>query len=626
MANGRRWFRRKPAALVAGGRRYNLNNSQAIKLALEAHEQWQDQAWQAFDAVGEIKYGTHVLASLVSRNKVFVAEPPEEKDNAPRRSENTEAIQVLERLGSPTEIADLLYDIAVNLLVPGECWLVCLGEREDDINENNEVVREGHPETWFVRSIDEVKSEADVVQVVDIDTSDAVQRWIKLDETKDDAIIRIWRQHNRQHHLADSHVRAILDPAEELLWWDAASRARAKSRISDTGVVAIPSDIELPAESEDEAELTGSERAAKRIYEAAIEPIKNPSGSAAQVAPITVTYPANEQRHSGIEHITIDRPQDELLEKRTDRCLQRIEQGLNLPVGVISGLGKATHWGGGQIEESTFREHVEPLVLLILGALTKAFLRPLLSSDSQLLLWYDNSNLIVHQDKSTNAIRALELGGIGWPTLRRELGLSERDAPTEEELISIREHLGAIRRGTGQQGIVANPDVPDEPSDPSAPPSRNAPGERTPRPQPAAPLKRRGQNPVAASVQAMADEKIRRAHEKAGNKLRSRSKKIPAYSNAIRGVKSDDVARTLGREACIKLGIDDIFDGCFSDLTNRFAVIVEETSNFGEVNKFRKFVQERAAETLFEPYTDNFLISVEEVENYLALACPETWG
>lgn len=626
----RRLFSKTETTLIASAVKVNIEAYEAVKRVLALRQKWQDQAWETYDAVGEVKYGVNSLAALVSRVTIFAAEMPEnEKDSPPKRTSNPEVKDAVERLGSIVKRSEIIRELAIGLLVPGEVYLICFGPREAETNGAGDIIREASDETWEIRSQDEIKTENNQTKVLDI-TSES-EKWITLDQTKGDAFIRIWRQHARKHALADSHVRGILDPAEELLWWDAAARARSKSRFSDRGIVLVPSDMDLPPRTEDDKKLTGAQRTAKEIQDVASHTLQNP-GSAAASVPLTATYPANDQRRSGLEHITFESPTDDLMEKRTDRCLQRIEQGLNLPVGIISGLGEASHWGGGQIEESTFREHVEPLIMLIITALTEAYLHPLLKeagvADYQkYVIWYDASSLIIHQDKSTNAIRALELGGINWPALRRALGFNESDAPTDEEAEEILEWLKSVRGGNrDREGIVANPqdEEIDKPDDPTAPPKKNAPGERTPVEQPSGPMRRRGQSPIAASIQVMADEQIRRAHEKAGNRLRSRAKKIPAYANAIKGVKSEDVARTLGRDACLKLGIDDIFEGCFNGLESRFIYFASEGNGVHVSRKavleFRTVIQELAVNSLFAKPDDDLIVPASTVNRYLTAA------
>lgn len=625
-------FRRKFRTLIAAGKKVDLSKQNAVANILRRRELWQEQSWNTYDAVGEVKYGVNYIAFLSSRVILYVGTQPEQLDAAPSRlgvDDNGEpvdltgddklAVDTLDRLGAPVTRADKQREMAVCLLVPGEYYLICIGARGDT------------PEKWLVRSQDEVITEGDNTYVIDPDTDEKVL----LDSTQGDTFIRIWRQHAKRHHYADSHVRGILEPAEELLWWDAAAVARAKQRLGDSGAVLVPSDMETVEQSEEDAQLSGAARTAKRLQEAAMVPIKNP-GAPEAASPIFATYPANEQRKSGLEHITFDRPQDQLLEKRTDRCLQRIAQGLNVPVEIISGLSQAAHWGGGAIEEAVFREHVEPIVILICAALTQSFLHPILEEEGvtdfdKYVIWYDASNLVVHPDMGQAADRGVELGAISRAAWRRMRGIPERDKPSDEEAAAILEWLQATRSGQGglneNQGVVKNPQKPSQPHDPNAPPGgpegRN-PSEHPPVDQPAGPLRGPGQKPIAASlngtfdvfaarIEALADERIRRALEKAGNQLRSRANKVSSYKQSLRGVKPEYVAATLGKEAATKLGIDDLFSDSFESVPSRIAFLCERAGYDPDQSRsvgyaIKDELTLLACQRLFSPPTDEPLV------------------
>lgn len=585
----RSFFRRSSEpALVAGGQLIKLGDDTAVQAILKSRQEWQKHAWDVADAVGEVGYGVSILAALMSRLNLYPVEFPDDRSLMPVPTNNPDIIAIFERLGSYTERADLQGELTVHLLVPGEGYLCGIQPGEGRDNEE---------EFWAMASTEEVEKTTLPSGLATIKLKEWTEKGedLVLNSSTDppDTFIRIYRRSARHRQKADSHVRSILGAADELAWWDAAAAAAAKSRLAQAGIVAVPSNMELPAETEEEHKLSGNQRLLKRLYQAGVTAIQNP-GDASAALPIITSYPWNERGTSGIEVIAMDRPQDELLEKRTDRALTRIAQGMNLPVEVITGLGGASHWGAGQIQESEFREHAEPLAVLIVNALTTAFLRPIAKDDGvsnpdRFGIWYDASNVIAHRDKARNVIRAVELGAANWKALRREIGLSEGDAPNEKEQEAILAWLSSVRRGTGQQGIVKNPEKSPESNGqlPGDIPQENLPGDRTPVEQPAAPLKGRGQNVIQSSangydptsaihselisrLQVMCDDSVRRALEKAGNKLRSRANKVPSYKSAIRGVATEDIAATLGREAVIKLGINDLFDGCFTDISARF--------------------------------------------------------
>lgn len=583
-------FVRKPKfkSIIASAINTDLTSRKAVKNVLAKRQDWQRQAIEDVRAIGELAYGITVPSSLISRTTLFAATLPNELDAEPQRIKEGEPnykliTETIDRLGNQLARSDLQFDLAFNLLSVGECYLICFGERPG--SEDGDIP--ATPEHWEIRSINEVSRKNKTVEVYDQLRDEKVI----LDHSKGDTFIRVWRPDPYNHDLAWSNVRAILTPAEELLWWDAAAQAAAKNRMTLAGLVGFPDDLEVRAAEGDDPRMTGSERFLTRWMETAMTAVRNPNDAAAAV-PMAFSYPRNDSGKSGVDVISFDRPGDELLENRTEKSLIRMEQGINLPVGVISGLGQTTHWGGGQVEESVFRDHVEPTVILMCSALTRAFLLPILleagvKDADKYFIWYDASNLIIHRDRAANALRAIELGGIGWKAARRELGFSETDKPSPEEREEILEWLQGVRGRGPKEATVENPtEVTEVPDDPNAPPKENAPGKRSPQgKEQSGPMKGKGQDPVAASlrlvdelavaqIQLLCDEKCRRALERAGNRLRNRAKKNSAYTAAINRVSPMEVGATLGREAVTGLGMNDLFDDAFTDLNSRICSIL----------------------------------------------------
>lgn len=843
-------FRRVPqpqASLTAAATPVDLADSSIIQHVLRTRQKWQTQAFEAYDACGELKYGVNFLASLISRLTLFVAEHDATDPEAEPTAVTDPAItEQFARLGTVVERSELQRELAIQLLVPGEGYLVGIQPGKEPWRPVSE--------RWEMRSIDEVVESGDSVVIVASPTDDQP---IRLTREAGDTFIRIYRQHARYSDYADSHVRPILSTIEELLWVDSAFTAIAKNRLVTAGVFEVPQSMEAPATTPEESKMTGSQRLAKKLWEAALRAIQNPAAAEAAV-PIFVTYPDNEARKSGMNHNEIKRPQDEALLARNDYLLRRIAQGLNLPVEIVFGLGQATHWGGGQVEEclapetkvltsdlrwvevgslkeddelaafeehaangrdrvwqtsqvekvgraklesyevlmadgttfvasanhqwlfrsnhhparwvttewlfnkqtdthrplgpnagvvkalntwehddsweagylagvfdgegfvtkatplcvgfgqrenicldrtetyaanlgfdfrrykaatasvngdviplnlrggvkevirflgqvrparllekwenlggpeslgsfrgttvpvvsvtpvgerevvtlktstgtlvaegfahhnSVFREHVEPLVLLIVSALTTAWLRPILEQlpgvddSSRYLIWYDNSNLIVHPKKEEAADKGVEYGAISLPAWRRVRGFSETDAPSAEEREEIMEWLKALRGKDPQPS-------PDQPNDPNATPTQpDAPGERAPEDDgTTGPMKGKGQDILTSSanghsptahidlgrrladidhdlltrLQVMAHEKVSRARERAGNKLKNRAKRIPEHREPLRNISPEDVARTLGPSIVASIGGDDLFSDAFTAVPAMF--------------------------------------------------------
>lgn len=635
----------KPPSLTASSTRVELGNKRAIQAVLNARQDWQRQAIDNLHAIGELSYGVGVPANLISRVTLFVATTADESDSDPVRvdgdsDDEQKAIASLDQLGSMVSRVDIQHDLAMNLLTTGEAYLIRIAPREGQTDENGDILVPPTPDRWEIRSILEVERSGDSVKLYDL----LVDSFITLDPDMGDTFIRIWRPDPFNHQFATSHVRSILGPAEELLWWDSAAAAVAKQRLALAGLIGIPSNLELPEESEEDAGLSGAQRWVTDFLKKTINAIRNPTDASAAV-PYVYTYPFNERGTSGIEVTEFERPQDELLEARTQRSLQRIEQGINLPVGVISGLGNTTHWGGGMVEQSVFRDHVEPLVLLVCSALTRSYLIPTLLQNGvadaeKYFIWYDASKLIVHQDQAANYFRAAELGGVNLTAVRRAIGARETDAPTDDELEKLAEWLATVRGRGPKEAQVEEQGQPNV-EDPNAAPTENAPGKRTSEDDKGPATRGKGRDPVQASangnghapsydrslvlgrLQVLCDEKCRRALEKANNRLVSRAKKNPAYKEVIRNVATQDVAATLGREAVTRLGDHDLFDDAFSDIHSRvLAVLPSNTLALDSIVPITTLATELrllCSRALFEPAVGGMMVPIELIENALGL-------
>lgn len=615
--------------LMASGEKVNLDDVNAINAVLNRRQRWQIQALDANDACPEVNYGIEFLSGICSRVTLYAATMPSEKDAAPIRTGNSDAISNVEQLGSFVERAEIQRDMATQLLITGEPYLI--GQRESS------------DERWSIASVEEVHPDGDTVRITDSPFDESPERL----DPRNSTWIRMWRRSPRYRSLATSHIKPLLETIDELLGWDAAARAAGRNRLTMAGLLGIPSDCEVPAEEDDPPEFSGSERFVRRVFNAMVTAIRNPSSAAAAV-PIVFSYTAKDSGKSGVEFISVDRPQDALLESRTERCLGRLGSGLNVPPEVLTGLGGATHGASGSIKDSAFREHGEPLVILMCNALTIAYHRPRLikagmspEEAKKEFLWFDKSKLIERPDMGQAADRGAELLMIGPAAWRRERGFSETDAPTPTEEKRMIEILTITRgRGGSNSPDPLNPTKPDAPQDPERATGENAPDDHPPRGRrandsPAVTNRGKGQQllssadlalnghtngsallfpeqALAIRLQMFGDMTIRRALERAGNLLRSLAN--PQQKSSIKSVPSDRVALTLGREVVNKLDKRNaLFEGSFDAVPSFYVDMVVKTwaqlsseapprdTIRTAASNFTKLLRERAAELLFEP-------------------------
>lgn len=415
---------------------------------------WQQEAWEYYDAIGEIKYAFNLVASVVSRIRIFAAaiDDPSQAPVAVHESRSIEADlaaaaeRALGRLNSAYGgQPGLLRDAALNLSVTGECYLVQLPAR----------IGTGEPESWDIRSVDEI--------IVDAKGSFAVagrreqlsgqgaSTAIGMQSLPKSAFVgRIWRSHPRFSDEADSSIRGLLDLCAELLLLNRTFRATARSRLN-AGALYLPDGLSVAAQGDpdypfDDEDGMGpsftAEEAEDEFEEQLIDAMTTPirdEESASAVVPLIIRGPA--ELGDAIKQFKFERSFDPQLAERSDRVLERLMQGLDVPKDIVSGMANVKYSNALQIDESLYKAHIEPLMLLIVDALTVVYLRPYLIANGypeadvkRLTIWYDPSAVSTRNDRAADADAGYDRGAISLDTWRRAHGFSDQDAPTPNEV------------------------------------------------------------------------------------------------------------------------------------------------------------------------------------------------
>lgn len=414
---------------------------------------WQAEAWEYYDAIGEIKYAFNLVASVVSRIRIYpaIVSDSSQAPEALAKSDKVDpqlaaaAERALARLDSAYGgQAGLLRDAALNLSVAGECYLVQMPER----------LGQGIPESWDVKSIDEISTDPKggfrVVGRREASTSNNLKNTVLLSEHA--FIGRIWRSHPRFSDEADSSLRGLLDLCAELLLLNRTFRATARSRLN-AGALYLPDGLavssampagDLPYGDEQDVNPALLAEEAEddfedQLIDAMTTPIKD-EDSASAVVPLIIRGPA--ELGDKIKQFKFERSFDPALAQRADRVLERILQGLDVPKDIITGLANVKYSNALQIDETLYKTHIEPLMLLIADALTVVYLRPYLIANGystaeveKIVIWYDPSAIATRNDRASDADIGFEKGAISLDTWRRTHGFTDADAPTADETV-----------------------------------------------------------------------------------------------------------------------------------------------------------------------------------------------
>jgi hypothetical protein len=576
-------------ALTAAGFRVGKTDADQMRRLIQP---WQSRSFSYYDALGEIWYASQFYARMLSLLKLYPAK--KNADGEWEETDDPDAKDLLDRIRDPGggdgDREGLLSSYGRLMFVTGEAYLLC------SINEKTGL------EQWEMLSTDELRVQGgDYVRyraptmaaqtLHDIDDDD----FEPID--KDTAVVyRLWRRHPRYSMLADAPMKGVLDLCEELLLLTRAVRARARSRLAGTGILAISEDFShAPVEATPDEDVD-MDPFLRDLRDAMLAPITN-EGAASQIVPIVVRGPTDAIAN-GLRHIQIVDPTQLYPETGLRyEIIKRIALGLDMPPEILLGLTDANHWTGWIVDDQTWKAHGQPAANQLVGDLTTSFFLPSLREINKpdwemYAILYDASDVVNHPDRTKDAKDLYDKRAIGKTALREAAAFDETDAPTQDEL---NEMIGvAVRDGSlalygipsvKAGGIEPEAGVVESPAGTAGTPETGATTGAEVEPGPPAGGNGNGNTPgeaeagnleaaaAAARITGAADLAVMRFREQAGNRIRSLANRDPQIREEIERnqVRARDIASFLKRDRVRALVGDE------ADLVGNARAVVEET-------------------------------------------------
>lgn len=415
---------------------------------------WQQDAWEMYDLVGEQRFLVDVLASRLSQAKLYVGVLPDNMTENPKPVENSQLSDLLDAVGDGVAgRSQLLRRIGVNLLVPGESWLIGIPSRflEEDLPSDN-ITRLITPIDQLSPSLDDLDAEAvddlqwAVYSIDEVSFSGTDEVKITLRDqreivgTPDDFfMVRVWNSHPRKAWEATSPTKASLPVLRELVGLTMHISAQVDSRLAGAGILIVPSSavkalraqMGLPEDSPEDP-FTDA------LMEAMLKPIED-RASASAVVPLVITAP--DESADKFQHITFDKPLDTEAKDLRDEAIRRLALGQDAPPELLLGMSGMNHWGAWLVREDVVTTHLEPPLALICDALTVQYLRPVMEAlgysreeINSHVVWYDVSDLVMRPNRGSDAERLYDKGVLSDEALRAATGFDESDAPDTAQL------------------------------------------------------------------------------------------------------------------------------------------------------------------------------------------------
>jgi hypothetical protein len=408
----------------------NLGDAASWQMFKLGDHRWQWESWRHYDICGEMRFVVNWMGNAVSRCRMYAAQIT---DDGVVGDEVTDArIKTIAEtmFGTPAAKAQAQRLMGINMMVAGDCFIVAEGYQNTG--------QDGTADTdkWYVCSSSEVFRRGDDIMVRRSITHGGGN--YKLDPDKD-LLIRAWNPHPRRHDAADSTVRAILPVLRELEQCTKRVFAELDSRLAGAGILLLPDNIDFPrppAENPNVPQPTGVE-GFSQLLQRTMSTSMQQRDNAAAVVPITLQVPVDAL--DKIKHLTFDSTLSEHISTMRTDAVKRMAMSLDIPPEVLTGMGSSSHWNAWQIEESSIKIHIEPLLIQLADALNIGYFQPALKAagipdPEKVTLWFDISALAVRPNRSDQALQFADKEYISAKAARDNAAFNDDDAPDDKEL------------------------------------------------------------------------------------------------------------------------------------------------------------------------------------------------
>lgn len=416
----------RPAnALVGAAVPVKLDDAASWQMFKTGDNRWQHEAWRHYDICGEMRFVVNWMGNALSKCRLYAAEVG--PDGVVGGEVEDEKIRTIAEtmFGTAASKAQAQRLMGVNMMVAGDVYVVAEGHQD------------ANTDKWYVVSSSEVTRRGEKIVVRRSITHGGGQ--YELDPKKD-LLIRAWNPHPRRYDAADSTVRAILPVLRELEQCTKRVFAELDSRLAGAGILLLPDNIDFPTppgQPPGDMQQRGIDGFAQLLQRTMATSLQQ-RDSAAALVPIVLQVATDAL--DKIKHLTFASDMSERITDMRKAAVERMAMSLDIPPEILTGMGSSNHWSSWQVEESSIKIHIEPLLIQLADALNIGYFQPALKAaginePEKYTLWFDVAPLTVRPNRADQAMQFNEKGLISDEAARANAAFSEDDAPKTKEVV-----------------------------------------------------------------------------------------------------------------------------------------------------------------------------------------------
>lgn len=387
--------------------------------ASSGDDQWQRQAWYYYDAIGELRFAYNLLANAVSRATLFAAETDPETGLITGPTDDSRAQAAAAKiLGGMDERPQLQSLMALHWQVGGETYILIVPQGE------------GTEDRWMVLSRSGLRMQGSTWSFKDPHTG----VWTRLREGVD-RMLRVWSPHPDDQTHADSAMRAAIPICLEIEKASQNIVSKLNSRLASNGIFFLPQEIDFATSDGEEA---NAQSFMKLLMEIAEANIADPGSAAAQV-PIMADVPGELIAQLADGHIDLSTALDAAVGEIREQAITRLGRTVDMPRETALGTqNESNHWSAWQVEESTYKLHVEPFLLKLGMAITREYFRPILKqmgepNPERFVIAWDVTEVVSRPDDTEDVKYLFEHNLVSVDWVLSKFGVPDDAKPSDEE-------------------------------------------------------------------------------------------------------------------------------------------------------------------------------------------------
>jgi len=266
-----------------------------------------------------------------------------------------------------------------------------------------------------------------------------VRRDRKAVLTKASHRVPILWPHPADPEMPDAPLFGVLSVLDDLLWLSKLSRWQSASRVGMRGFLGAADGLSMANGGDFWNEL-------KKGFS---EPMRDPTdlspfvirGAESLVEPVVGGM-------RGFSWVIPEFPYDERLDARINKNIQRLAYGLPIPPEILTGLQIQSRATAFQVEENSYRAHIEPPAQLVANVAVEAL--SLLLPDLEIAVEPDPTELLARRHSIEDVKYALEHGATSYKFFRQILDIPETEAATEDDLALLAAVKSGLRSPAGR--------------------------------------------------------------------------------------------------------------------------------------------------------------------------------